>query len=251
MDSKWLTGPDAGRDAGTRLFCLPYAGGGAAAYRDWPGALPGGTQVCPVELPGRGRRLKEPPYSRLRPLVAALADALRPALDRPYALFGHSMGGLLAFELTRTLRERGLPQPVHLFVSGAAAPGTRRTRPVVHNATDAEMRGELRVLNGTPRELLENAELMELMLPTLRADFSVLETYTYQEAPPLAVPLTVLAGTADPSVEISALQGWRDQTTAGSRLKLFAGDHFFLHSATAEVIATVREALAPGLSTAP
>ncbi|MEU7176843.1 thioesterase II family protein [Streptomyces celluloflavus] len=251
MDGKWLTGPDAGRDAGARLFCLPYAGGGAAAYRDWPGLFPGGIQVCPVELPGRGRRLVETPYSRLRPLVAALADALRPAMDRPYALFGHSMGALVAYELTRALRDRGLPQPSHLIVSGAAAPGTRRARPVMHNATDDEMRDELRVLNGTPGELLENAELMELMLPTLRADFSVLETYVYREAPPLDVPLTVLGGTADPSVEISALQGWRDRTTAGSRLRLIAGDHFFLHSAAAEVIAAVRDALAAEPSTTP
>lgn len=121
----------------------------------------------------------------------------------------------------------------------------------MHNATDDEMRDELRVLNGTPGELLENAELMELMLPTLRADFSVLETYVYRKAPPLDVPLTVLGGTADPSVEISALQGWRDRTTAGSRLRLIAGDHFFLHSAAAEVIAAVRDALAAEPSTTP
>ncbi len=243
MDGKWLTDHDLRQEGGHRLFCLPYAGGSAAVYHRWRTAAPGSLRVCPVELPGRGRRLGEPPISRLRPLVNALADGLEGALDRPYALFGHSMGGLLAFELTRTLRERDLPLPDHLFVSGAAGPGTPRRRPVVHDATDEELRRELRFLNGTPRELLENDELMALMLPTLRADFSVLETYEYRPGPPLPVPVTVLGGTADPSVPLASLHGWRERTSATCRLRTFPGDHFFLHSAMADVMAAVRAAL--------
>ncbi|MFF4159226.1 thioesterase II family protein [Streptomyces sp. NPDC001678] len=243
MDGKWLTGQELRPEAEYRLFCLPYAGGSAAVYHKWRGAAPGRFQVCALELPGRGRRLTETPISRLRPMVKALADAIEGALDRPFALFGHSMGALLAFELTRTLRERGLPLPAHLFVSGAAAPGTPRRRPVVHSATDAELRQELRFLNGTPRELLENEELMALMLPTLRADFSVLETYEYRAQPPLPVPLTVFGGTADPSVPPTALHGWREHTTGSPRLQLFPGDHFFLHSAAPDVLAAIRDTL--------
>ncbi|MFE0043492.1 thioesterase II family protein [Streptomyces albireticuli] len=243
MDARWTAGHEARPEAAYRLFCLPYAGGGAAVYHAWRDAAPGHIEVCAPELPGRGRRLGESPYSRLRPLVGALADAVADGLDRPFALFGHSMGGLLAFELTRTLRERGLPLPAHLFVSAMAAPGTSRRRPDMHNATDAEFHRELRFLNGTPRELLENDELMALMLPTLRADFSVLETYEHRPEPPLPVPVGVFAGTADPSVPLATLQGWRDQTTAGSRLTLFPGDHFFLHSAMTDVMTAIRGAL--------
>ncbi|MGK5533239.1 thioesterase II family protein [Streptomyces sp. URMC 129] len=246
MDTPWLArqepadraGP-AGPRAAVRLFCLPYAGGAAAAYRAWGALAPAPVQVCPVEIPGRGRRLGEPPFGRLRPLVGALADALTGHLDRPFALFGHSMGGLLAFELTRTLRRRGLRLPEHLFVSGAAPPDEPRTRPPLHAAPDAQVKAELRRLGGTPRHLLDDDELMELALPVLRADFSVLETYTCRAEPPLPVPMTVFGGTTDPLVPAASLHGWRRQAGAGARLVLLPGGHFFLHPAATEVVAAV------------
>ena len=124
MDRRWLAGLAPSPHAELRLFCLPYAGSGAVVYRDWPGVVPRHVQVCPVELPCRGTRFGEAAFTRLAPLVNALADALDGALDRPFALFGHSMGGLVAYELARTLRRRARPQPAHLLVSAAAAPGT-------------------------------------------------------------------------------------------------------------------------------
>jgi medium-chain acyl-[acyl-carrier-protein] hydrolase len=233
--------PDQG--SAVRLFCLPYAGGSAAAYRDWHALAPDGVQVCPLELPGRGGRIAEPPFIRLRPLADVIADVLTPHLNRPYALFGHSMGGLLAFELTRTLRRRELPLPVHLFVSASAAPGSPRTRPAIHAAPDADVFSELVLLGGTPREILDDEELMELTLPIIRADFTAVETYEHRREPPLPVPLTVFGGTDDPLVPVRSLDGWREQTSAGARLRLLPGDHFFVHSAAAEVTAAVAAAL--------
>ncbi|MFE2755826.1 thioesterase II family protein [Actinosynnema sp. NPDC059335] len=247
MNELWWHVPQRRPDAAFRLFCLPYAGGGAAAFREWSTRAPGHVEVRAVELPGRGRRLSEAPHTRVRPLVANLAEALLPALDRPFALFGHSMGALVAFELTRRLRSLGQPMPRRLFVSGASAPSVPRTRPVLHAASDADLVRELRLLNGTPPQLLTNDELMALTLPTLRADFSVLETYEHRPEAPLPVPITVFAGSDDPSVPYSSLPAWRTHSDRDVRLRVLPGDHFFVHSATAEILAEIGAALTPGI----
>lgn len=244
MDRRWLAGREPDPRAEFRLFCLPYAGGSAAVFRGWQEAAPAGMQVCPIELPGRGARYGEPPFHRVRPLVASLAGALDDAVDRPFALFGHSMGALLVFELARTFRRRGSPEPVRLFVSGASAPDSPHPHPPLHSAPPEHLRRRLRELNGTPRELLENDELMELMLPVLLADFAVVETYEYQPEPPLAMPVSVFAGNADDSVPASTLPGWRKQTRSGSRLRVFDGGHFFLRKSSAEVFDAVLTDLA-------
>lgn len=246
MTEQWFRAPQARLAAATRLVCLPYAGGSAAVYRTWDQLVPNDVEVCPVELPGRGRRIGEHPFSRLAPLVRALADAMEPLLDRPFALFGHSLGGLVAFELARLLRRRGWPVPCHLFLSASAAPARRR-EPVLHNASDAELKARLLEFNGTPREILENDELMELILPVLRADFAVLETYEYHEEPPLDVPITVFGGIHDRTVRPSELEGWRGQSTS-SRLHLLPGDHFFIQGMAFEVVRLVVAHLTPVLA---
>lgn len=245
MRNPWFARGEPQDQQGVRLFCLPYAGGSAAAYRAWDGLAPGFVHVYPLELPGRGGRWGEPPVSGMPLLANMVADALAGYLDRPYALFGHSLGGLLAFEVCRVLRGRGLPQPSHLFVSGAAAPELPRLRRPVHAAPHSDVLEELRFLGGTPPEVLDDPGLIEAFLPALRADFSVLETYRYRALPPLAVPMTVLGGDNDPVVASEKLHRWQRQTSAVSRRVLLPGDHFFLHSATAEVMATIAEALAP------
>jgi surfactin synthase thioesterase subunit len=212
-------------------------------YHRWRDLLPRQVQVYAVELPGRGTRLREEPYTRLTPLVRTLADAVADRLDRPFALFGHSMGALVVFELARAMRRRGLPMPEHLFVSAAAAPDARRAQPPLFNATDDEVKARLSQLNGTPRELLDNEELMTLMLPTLRADFSVLETYEYREEAPLPVPLTVFGGTADQATSPAALHGWRRHSEVSAQLRLFGGDHFYLNTATEELARAIAERL--------
>jgi surfactin synthase thioesterase subunit len=172
-------------------------------------------------------------------MVEALAGVLAAAADLPFALFGHSMGGLVAFELARILRDRGYPQPVHLFVSASAAPNWRQPRRPLSRAADGELRKELEALNGTPPALLADDDLMARMLPALRADLAVLEDYEYRDAPPLDVPITVFGGAFDRVVRFSALDGWRMETAAGSRLLMLPADHFFLHDMAADILSAV------------
>jgi medium-chain acyl-[acyl-carrier-protein] hydrolase len=231
VSDRWLPWFRPKPGAKVRLFCFPYAGGGASVYRAWGDCLPGPVDVCAVQLPGRETRFREHPFARLPLLVEALAGALRPHLDRPFAFFGHSLGALVAFELSRRLQRDHGPRPVRLFVSGCGAPQTRVPGRAIHALPPAEFREELRRLNGTPADLLDNDELMDLMLPTLRADFGLCETYAYVAGPPLACPVTALGGLGDDAVSRQELDAWREQTTGPFRVRMLPGDHFFLHSA--------------------
>jgi surfactin synthase thioesterase subunit len=239
MTSPWLIAPPVRSRPRLRLLCLPYAGGSAAAYRRWWKLAPGTIEVLAVELPGHGSRLRETSHTQLGPLVHAIGQAIEPILDLPYAIFGHSLGGLLGFELARQMRREGGALPVGLFVSATAAPNTPRSAPQLHLAPDDEVRDRLRTLRGTPRELLDNDELMQLVLPVVRADFTVLETYRYRVEPPLQLPITVYGGAFDRVVPPHCLEAWQDQTNGGSRLRLFAGDHFFIQTAAADLLADI------------
>ena len=217
--------------ASLRLFCFPYAGGRNLIFRGWQEGLPAAVEVCPVELPGRGRRLREPPFTKLTTLVEATAEAILPLLDKPFAFFGHSMGAMISFELARRLRREHAPTPVHLFVSGRRAPHIPDTDPPTYDLPEPEFLDELRRLNGTPQEVLEHAELIQLMMPLLRADFEVVQTYRYTPGPPLDCPITAFGGLHDVEVPREYLEAWRDYTAAGFTLRMMPGDHFFLHTA--------------------
>lgn len=227
----WFTTPQPRPAARLRLFCFPYAGGRAAVYRQWAGRLPAGVEVCLAHLPGRDTRLREPPYTDLMRLVETLGRAIAPHLDRPFAFFGHSMGAMISFELARLLRREGRQSPAALFLSGRQAPQLPVTERRSFDLPDEEFKEKLLELNGTPREVLEHPELMELMMPLLRADFSVVETYEYEPGPPLDCPILAFGGTEDPSVSQEQVEGWRAQTTSLFRLWMIPGDHFFLNSA--------------------
>lgn len=229
--NRWVTCPKPNPQATLRLFCFHYAGGGAAIFRTWSDSLPQSVEVCAIELPGRGTWLMQRPFTRLEPLVPTLASALLPYLDKPFAFFGHSMGGLVSFELTRLLRRDYGLSPVHLFVSGRRAPQVPDPDPPIHALPNPEFLQELRRFNGTPEAVLENAELMQLLLPTLRADFAVLETYVYTPEPPLECPITTFGGLSDRVASRDELEAWRDQTSAAFSVQMFPGDHFFVHSA--------------------
>jgi medium-chain acyl-[acyl-carrier-protein] hydrolase len=237
-NNPWLVRyrPDA--RAGLRLICLPYAGGSAVVFRPWAEPLAPLAEVCAVQLPGRGSRLTEPPLRELPEIVEALADALRPCWQRPFAFFGHSMGALIAFELARRLRREGAPPPQILFVSGRRAPQTPGTESPTYELPDPEFIEHLRGLNGTPAELLANPELMQLMLPVLRADFAVCQTYAYRDEPPLECPISVFGGLSD-SADRDQLEGWRTQTRAAFSLHMLPGDHFFLHSSRRLLLRTI------------
>jgi len=226
----WITHPKPSSQA-MQLFCLPYAGGSSSIFRTWPDCLPPHVEVCPVELPGRGSRWMEAPFTELLPLARLIAQALQPRLEKPFAFFGHSMGGLVSFELTRLLRQEYGLNPVHLFISGRGAPQISNSGPPVHALPEPDFLVELRRLKGTPEAVLENAELMRLLLPILRADFAVTETYAYTPEPPLECPITVLGGLQDREVSRDRLEAWREETTGAFSLRMLPGDHFFLHSA--------------------
>lgn len=226
----WVKYPRPNPQANLRLFCFPYAGGLARSFRDWSDHLPETIEICSIELPGRGTQIKSPLFTRLQPLTQAIAHALRLHLDKPFAFFGHSMGGLVSFEVTRLLRKDFGVMPVHLFVSGRRAPQLKPTKLPIHNLPRREFIEELKHLNGTPSEVLKNYELMELMLPILRADFAVLETYNYTSETPLSCPIAVFGGLEDLEVSYEELEAWREQTSSEFSLDMFQGDHFFIHS---------------------
>jgi medium-chain acyl-[acyl-carrier-protein] hydrolase len=228
--SKWVTFPAPNPAARLRLFCFPYAGGGASIFRAWGRQLPPTVEVCAVQLPGQGGRLLEPPFTRLTAMVEALAPALRPFTDRPFAFFGHSMGAMIAFELARLLRREGRAMPVRLFVSGRRAPQLP-TEPPTYDWSEAGFISELRRLNGTPQEVLEHEELMRLILPQLRADFEAVQTYRYEPEPPLDIPFSVFGGVEDCGASRQMLEPWAEHTTREFTLQMFPSDHFFLHAA--------------------
>jgi medium-chain acyl-[acyl-carrier-protein] hydrolase len=217
---KWVLYHKPDSRAGLKLFCFPYAGGGIWIYKSWPRYFSDTAQVCTVQLPGRGMRWNEPSYKRLVPLAQAIGEAIVPHLDRPFAFFGHSMGATVSFELTRYLRRWHKIEPVHLFVSGR--PGPRIPEPITYNLPDSEFIQELIRLNGTPKEVLGQPEVLKLTLPVVRADFEALQTYQYTEGPPLDCPITAFGGEEDREVGRGYLEAWRELTVkpAASRRSL-------------------------------
>ncbi|WP_018350250.1 thioesterase II family protein [Longispora albida] len=224
----WLLTQRPRPAARLRVICLPFAGGGATAYRDWPAQLPDWAEVSTVCLPGRGARFAEEPHRSTATLIPALLGALRPR--EPYVLFGHSMGALTAFELCRALRAEGRPLPLGLVVSGRRAPHLRRPAhiPDLHSLPEPALLDRLRSYGGTPEELLANTELLELFLPALRADFELVETHQYTVAEPLGIPIVAYAGLDDASTPPGSAEAWGQHTSAGFRWELFPGGHFFL-----------------------
>lgn len=234
-------------DAELRLFCFPYAGGGSVIYHHWASALPASIEVCAIKLPGRENRLSETPFTTIDPLVLALSDALLSYMDRPFVFFGHSLGGLVSFELTQLLRRQQRPLPLHLYVSGSRAPHIARSAPPMHHLSTPEFIERLRAINGTPEVILNNASLMQLLLPCLRADFAISESYAYTPSAPFDCPITVFGGTTDKVVSQDALDGWKDHTNQAFKRQMFVGGHFFLNSARTDVLAALAQELKPYL----
>ncbi|HEX4206411.1 MAG TPA: alpha/beta fold hydrolase [Ktedonobacteraceae bacterium] len=240
--SLWVTHTNP--QARLRLFCFPYAGGGASIFRLWKQHFPADIDICPVQLPGRENRLKEPPFVHLAPLVDAVAHEIAPLLDRPFALFGHSMGALISFELVRALRRQQEREPAYLFVSAHRAPQFPMSRDILHDLPAPAFLRSVYRMGGTPPAVLLNQELMRLMLPMLRADFTVNETYTYEEEPPLALPITAFGGEQDTLVSKRELQGWNAQTSNVFASRILPGDHFFLQSSREMLLAIIAQELA-------
>jgi medium-chain acyl-[acyl-carrier-protein] hydrolase len=231
MKNPWLAHVKPNPAAALRLFCFPYAGGDPSAFLSWPAALPASVEVCPVLLPGHGSRIAEPLFLSIADLVPPLAEGLLPSLHRPFALFGHSTGALIAFEFARALRaEHGL-SPARLCVSACGAPHLPPDRPdPIHHLPEQEFIEKLRAFGGVSEAALAEPELRGLILPILRADFQLSETYSCAPDVPLACPISAFGGAQDPFVRPESLEAWRDQTTSAFSLRLFPGGHMFLHT---------------------
>ncbi len=245
MNNPWFSSfSKGGASPRFRLFCFPFAGGGAAFYRTWPNELPEGIEVLAVRPPGRETRLREQPHTRMTTLVEAVAEALRPRLDLPFAFFGHSMGGLLAYELACHLRGLGLPQPVHLFVSGYRAPHRPAHHPPVHQAGTPAILNRMRSLNGTPAAFFENEELVQMMIPGIRADFSVLETYVFRPAEALDRPISAFGGYQDSEASEADIAAWQSYSSHSFTKRMLPGGHFFIASRQTDVLRWVSADLA-------
>jgi medium-chain acyl-[acyl-carrier-protein] hydrolase len=241
---RWLAYREASPRARLRMFCFPYAGGGASAYRGWGASLPQEVEVCPVQLPGREGRLREQPFTQAAEMITGIADALTPWLDLPYVFFGHSMGAMIGFELTRELRRRGKTLPLHLFVSGRRAPQLPARDSPIHDLPEPEFIERLRELNGTPEEVLQHAELMKLLIPLLRADFAVNETYDFVEEAPIEPGISAFGGLGDIDVSREDVEAWGPMTRGRFRMRMMPGDHFFLHPQKDLILESVARDLA-------
>ncbi|MBF9132815.1 thioesterase [Plantactinospora sp. S1510] len=230
-----------------RLVCLPHAGAGASVYRAWSQGL--ASTVVPVlaQPPGREGRSWDEPYRDAEALTADLVEALAPVFDEPFAVFGHSMGALLAFELVREIRRRGWPAPEHLFVAGRHAPHLAATSAPLYDVSDEELVAEMRGLGGTPEAVLNDPDLLATILPLLRADLSVNETYRYAPEPPLDVPVTAFAATADRRAGREGVAAWRAQTSCAFTLHVLPGDHFAVVRQAAFVHSRIVDGLAARL----
>jgi medium-chain acyl-[acyl-carrier-protein] hydrolase len=238
--NNWFVCPQIRPEAVTRLFLFPYASGGPAAFNKWSTELPESMETRIAHYPGRGSRHKEPPIKQISLLVERLSEIIQPLLDKPFVFFGHSLGGLVAFELARQLSQRNLPQPQILFISACGAPHIPDPQPAIHALPDAEFLKSLQQLKGVPSELSQQPDVMQLLLPILRADFQAIESYIYAPGEsPLNCPIVAFGGLNDPRVSRERLEGWYLHTKSGFKSQYFPGDHFFVNTAREAVIACI------------
>jgi surfactin synthase thioesterase subunit len=230
------------------MFCFPHAGGGIATYRLWPAGLPDDLEIWAAQLPGRASRWREPPLKSIPALVDALTQALLPHIDRPFLFFGHSMGAVLAFEVTRALVSTGRRVPQHLVVSGYRPPGMPGIEAPMHRLPNDAFIAEIdRRYGGIPVELLCEREVLALLLPGLRADIMALETFEPEPRAPLDCPISAFGGVHDRLAPRTHLEAWCSQTSGVFRTRAFPGDHFYLNSQRVELLAELSTIALPML----
>jgi len=247
VSAKWVV-PTSRRNQSQprlRLFCFSHAGGGTTLFQPWRDLLGPDIDVCPILLPGRESRRREKPERRVEPLLEPLFAELLPLADRPYALFGHSMGTVLAFEMAQRFARRHWRQPSVLLVSGRRAPHLPSRRPPCFGLPDAEFLEAVTSLNGTPSSVRESPNLLKLFLPALRADFELVEAYRPVGAEVLGCPVDVLLATSDTEINQAEAAEWARWTTGRFAVTQFPGDHFYLAGGRPDVISFVDGRLRP------
>jgi medium-chain acyl-[acyl-carrier-protein] hydrolase len=228
LDMKSWIKLSKGENDNFRVFCFPYSGGTAQVYRPLTNVLPDDVCVYAYELPGRGRRFGEEIPGTLSGIVEDAFSPIRGLIERPYAFFGHSLGGIIAFEMARHLRKQGKPLPRHLFVSGIRAPQVPKREAEAFSLPRQEFIEKIKELGGTPSEILENEEMLDIMIPVLRKDFQIYETYSYAHDLPMPVPITAFGGRRDNFVTEDDIRKWSEHTSSLFEMQMFAGDHFFI-----------------------
>lgn len=226
-----------------RLFCFPPAGSGTHIFRSWPNELPLNIEVCAIRLPGRESRYSEPAFRRLEPMVESLVPALQQFLDVPFVMFGHSMGALLAYEVTRGLLAANAVEPVALFVSAHRAPQLPSRHRALHDLPRDRLIAELKALHDAPVEAFDDEDFIDAVLPTLRDDLELAETYKFVAEPMLSCPVIAMGGTFDASVVPEELDRWRAITEGSFKSLLFEGDHFFVDNPSTSFLPALRREL--------
>ncbi len=247
----WIAPRRPKPEADVRLFCFPFAGGGASTYRDWQSALGPRIDVYPVQLPGREDRLKERPEGSMRVLASRLADALKPLFRGRFAFFGHSMGALIQYELTRELERRGADLPFLIMPSARRAPHIAlQSEPIHHLSDEAFIKRLNDRYQAIPEAVLAEPELMAIFIPMLKADFQMLETYRHEDAAALRAPISAFAGARDAGETPALVWKWRELTAGPFKLDVIDGGHFFLSESRAALLPAVSAALLRALNDA-
>lgn len=226
-----------------RLFCFPFAGGGATVYRSWQDKLPEEIEVRPICLPGREQRFGEAAFEAIDDAVAALFDAVHPMTTKPYAFFGYSMGGIIAHHLACRLMADGAPLPAHLFIAALRGPDMTATRRQLHSLPSDDFWSEVAAYGGTPAEILESREYRALFEPSLRADFKLAQTAFSGDLPQLRCPITAFGGANDSNPAPTDLDGWRQATTERFEKHIYPGGHFFMGQNEAPMLDLIKEKL--------
>ncbi|MFJ2114380.1 MULTISPECIES: thioesterase II family protein [unclassified Streptomyces] len=243
-DDLWLRRYNPAPTSRIRLVCFPHAGGSAPYYFPMAQALPPAVEVLAVQYPGRQDRRTEPCIDDIDRLADTLFEILVPLTDKPLALFGHSMGAVIAFEVARRLEERADTVVATLFASGRRAPSCHRDE-YVHTLDDDGLIADIKALNGTDAALLDSDDIRELILPAIRNDYRAVETYHYRPGPRLSCPISVFTGAEDPRVTADEARAWEQHTTGGFTLRTFRGGHFFLADHHKDISAAVLDRLLP------
>jgi medium-chain acyl-[acyl-carrier-protein] hydrolase len=242
LQQPWIRFPH--EDAAVQIFCFPYSGGSAQLFQAFARMMPPSVGVYALEMPGRGRRFLDKPHNTMQSQVQEAVTGLSGIPKGQEVLFfGHSLGGLIAFETARELRRESLPLPRHIFVSAIRAPQVPRREQNIHTLSDDKFVGKLRDMGGTPKEILDNKEMLDLMLPILRKDFKLYETYAFQDEKPLACPITAYGGTEDKDVTRADIEAWAVHTSSIFTSHMLKGGHFFIHDQYPTVANTILKIL--------
>lgn len=225
-----------------RLFCFPYGGSGPSIFREWPEHLPADIEVTGILYPGRESRVMEPLIDNIVAMAESLLPAIVPRLKQPFAFFGHSMGALVSFELTRLLSAKHNLAPEHLFMSAAGGPHIPTEEPI-HHLPDAEFLQALIQLNGMPQEVLQNTELLEYALPIIRNDFTACAEYRFIDGAAVKCPITAIGGANDPRVGPDHMEQWEQHAPGGFDLHMLPGDHFFIEPQQQKILTLISSAL--------